>query len=59
MYNQPVYTEVDVSECGSGSTIVPKNMSRIAFMALTTMQPSDFTNLGDATLVGPVGISIS
>ncbi|KUJ11342.1 uncharacterized protein LY89DRAFT_739539 [Mollisia scopiformis] len=55
----PMYTEVVVNGTGSGSTMIPKNMSGMAFMALTTMQPADFTNLGDATLVGPIGISIS
>jgi hypothetical protein len=59
LYNQPMYTPVIIDREGSGSTVVPKNMSGMAFIALITMQPSDFTDLEGATHVGPVGISIS
>ncbi|KIM98417.1 hypothetical protein OIDMADRAFT_31220 [Oidiodendron maius Zn] len=45
LYNQPMYTLVIIDGEGSGSTVVPKNMSSMAFMALKRMQPSDFTNL--------------
>ena len=62
-YNQPVYTEVSVKEgggeMGSGSTTVPKGMQGVAFVALTTVRPEGFTDLQDATLVGPLVVSVS
>ncbi len=58
-YNQPTYTAVTVRAAGSGSTPVPTGMQAVAFVALTTLQPSDFTDLQDATLVGPLAIAVS
>ena len=58
-YNQPMYTTVTVNGVGSGTTPVPKGMQAVAFVALTTLQPSDFTDLQDATRVGPLAIAIS
>ena len=58
-YNQPVYTPVTVKEAGSGSTAVPRDMQAVAFVALTTLQLSDFTDLQDATLVGPLAVAVS
>lgn len=58
-YNQPVYTPVTVKEGGSGTTAVPTGMQAVAFVALTTLQPSDFTDLQEATLVGPLAIAVS
>jgi hypothetical protein len=58
-YNEPMYTNVTVYKSGYGSTTVPKGMQAVAFMALTTLQPEDFTDLQDATLVGPLAISVS
>lgn len=58
-YNQPTYTPVTVKGEGSGTTPVPKDMQAVAFVALTTLQPSDFTALQDATLVGPLVIAVS
>lgn len=57
--NQPMFTPVTVERVGCGSTAVPEGMAGVAFMALTTIQESDFAILADATLVGPVGVSIS
>jgi hypothetical protein len=59
LYNQPVYTEVNVSKAGFGTADVPKDMQAVAFVALTTLQPSNFADLQDATLVGPLAIAIS
>lgn len=58
-YNLPVYTPVTVTGAGSGITPVPKDMQAVAFVALTTLQPLDFTDLQDATLVGPLAIAVS
>ncbi len=58
-YNQPTYTPVTVCAAGYGSTPVPTGMQAVAFVALTTLQPSDFTDLQDATLVGPLAIAVS
>lgn len=58
-YNYPLYTPVKVTGPGRGTTIVPEGMQAVAFVALTTLQPLDFTDLQDATLVGPLAISIS
>jgi hypothetical protein len=38
---------------------VPKDMQAVAFVALTTLQPSNFNDLQDATLVGPLAIAVS
>lgn len=58
-YNLPIYTPVTVNGAGSGTTPVPKDMQAVAFVALTTLQPSDFTDLQDATLVGPLAVAVS
>lgn len=58
-YNQPVYTPVSSNGAGSGTAPVPRDMQAVAFVALTTLQPSDFTDLQDATLVGPLAIAVS
>ena len=58
-YNQPIYTLVTVKGPGSGTTPVPKDMQAVAFVALTTLQPLDFTDLQDATLVGPLAVAVS
>lgn len=58
-FNQPVYTPLTISEPGSGTTPVPKNMQAVAFVALTTLQPSNFNDLQGATLVGPLAIAVS
>ena len=59
LYNQPIYTPVTVTKPGSGTTPVPTDMQAVAFVALTTLQPSDFTDLQDATLAGPLAIAVS
>ncbi|KAE9370145.1 hypothetical protein N431DRAFT_468220 [Stipitochalara longipes BDJ] len=58
-FNQPVYTPVTINEAGSGTTPVPKDMQAVAFVALTTLQPSNLNDLQDATLVGPLAIAVS
>jgi hypothetical protein len=59
LFNQPTYTPVTVNQAGSGTTSVPKDMQAVAFVALTTLKPSNFDDLQDATLVGPIAIAIS
>ena len=58
-YNQPLYTAVSVTGPGAGTTPVPEGMQAVAFVALTALQPLDFTDLQDATLVGPLAIAVS
>lgn len=58
-FNQPIYTPVTVKGAGSGTTPVPKDMQAVAFVALTTLRPLDFTDLQDATLVGPLAVAVS
>jgi hypothetical protein len=50
---------VTVNNLGSGTMPVPKDMQAVAFVALTTPQPSDFTALQDATFVDPLAIAVS
>jgi Ferritin-like domain len=59
LFNQPIYTTVTVDQAGNGITSVPKDMQAVAFVALTTLRPSNFNDLQDATLVGPLAIAIS
>ena len=59
LFNQPMYTPVTVATPGSGTTPVPKDMQAVAFVALTTLQPSNFDDLQDATLAGPLAIATS
>lgn len=59
LFNQPLYTEVKLLEQGRGEVVVPKNMKAVAFVALTTSRPSTFTDLQDATLVGPLAVAMS
>jgi len=59
LFNQPVYTNVTVSKAGSGTAPVPKDMQAVAYVALTTLQPSNFADLQDATLVGPLALAMS
>ena len=59
LFNQQIYTPVTLNQEGSGTTSVPKDMQAVAFVALTTLQPSNFEDLQDATLVGPIAIAIS
>jgi hypothetical protein len=58
-FNQPTYTTVTVNKAGSGTTSVPKGMQAVAFVALTTLQPSNFNDLQGATLVGPLALAVS
>lgn len=58
-FNQPTYTTVTVNKAGSGRTSVPKELQAVAFVALTTLQPSNFNDLQDATLVGPLALAVS
>jgi len=58
-FNQPTYTPVTVNEPGSGTTPVPVDMQAVVFVAFTTLQPSNFNDLQDATLVGPLAIAVS
>lgn len=58
-YDSPVYTPVTINKSGSGTTPVPTGMQAVTFVALTTLQPSDFTAVQDATLAGPLAIAIS
>ena len=58
-FNQPTYTPVIVDKAGSGTTSVPKGMQAVAFVALTTLQPSKFNDLQDATLAGALALAAS
>jgi hypothetical protein len=55
----PAYTPLDASGDGSGTTVVPPQLSGTAFAVLTT-QPDliDVDQLTEATLAGPVVISL-
>lgn len=55
----PAYTSLDAFGDGSGTTVVPPQLSDTSFAVLTT-QPDllDFDQLTEATLAGPVVISL-
>jgi len=59
LFNQPFYTPVTVNKAGFGTTPVPAGMQAVAYVALTTLQPDNFNDLQDATLVGPLALAVS
>lgn len=57
--NRPIYTPLTTTKDGAGTTNVPRGLTGVAFLAVTTLQPSNFDDLASATLAGPLAIPLS
>jgi hypothetical protein len=57
--NVPVYTPLNITVKGKGTTPVPQGMDGVAFAAVTTQQPDNVNGLALATLAGPVIVKLS
>jgi hypothetical protein len=57
--NVPVYSRLNITVKGKGTTAVPHGTNRVAFAVVTTQQPNNVSDLALATLVGPVVLTIS
>jgi hypothetical protein len=57
--NVPVYTALNITRKGAGTTAVPPGMNGIVFAVVTTQQPDNVDDLALATLAGPVVLTMS
>jgi hypothetical protein len=57
--NLPVYTTLNVTSEGSGTTSLPQGMNGIAFAVLTSQRYNHVNDLSQGTLAGPVVVPIS
>jgi hypothetical protein len=57
--NEPVYTPLNITVKGKGTTAVPPGMNGATFAAVTTQQPDNTDDLALATLAGPVLLTLS
>lgn len=57
--NEPVYTELNITEKGKGTAAAPDGMNGAVFAAVTTQQPDNVNDRALATLAGPVVLRLS
>jgi hypothetical protein len=57
--NKPVYTPLNITVKGKGTTVVPPGINRVVFAIVTTQQPDNIDDLALATLAGPVFLTLS
>lgn len=57
--NAPIYTPLNVTTKGTGTTNLPPDLNGVAFAVLTTQEYDNVNDLGQGALAGPVTIPIS